>query len=240
MEQKSWCWGLGVPPTYIPFRGYELGLGSALWKEQLWRLEYTLQGALVQEESSPCLSVLLSDMNWRPASEDPWDIRHRCGLLSWTKLLLFSETRAKFPIVPLRLWATQWNCKLLLSQYVSEDNEVGWPGSLLLTEIILHQWFKPIYGDWKLAPEHKWVSCWVNTTGPGGWCPCNAQQVLLAVPQPILGSRFLCFGCSGKLFGNWKSQRWDCRVDRLKEGQGQMSWWWVKRVKEEVRRWMGL
>lgn len=91
----------------------------------------------------------------RLASGDPWDFRRMCALLSRTKLLLFSETKAKFPVALLRLWAMQWNCKLLLSQYVSEDNEAGWPGGLLLTEIILHQRFKPICGDGKLAPARK-------------------------------------------------------------------------------------
>lgn len=45
-----------------------------------------------------CLpSCVAQQCKWRLAWEHPWDIHHRCGLPSRIKLLLSSETRAKFP-----------------------------------------------------------------------------------------------------------------------------------------------
>lgn len=122
---------------HLCYWGCELGLGSTLWKSGG-------RGWGTPGKSSPCPPALLSDVNKSLENKDCWDTHYRCGLLSHTKVFLFSETRAKFSFAPCWLWVMQWNCKLLLSQYVSDDNEVGWDGSLLLIKSILHQWFKPV------------------------------------------------------------------------------------------------
>lgn len=83
---------------------------------RLWALALQKSGGGVWDtpgRSSPCPPGLLGDVNKCLENKDRWDARYRCGLLSHTKLFLFSETRAKFSLAPCWLWVMQWNCNML-------------------------------------------------------------------------------------------------------------------------------